>query len=85
MKIAVQIVREIGITFGVVINRDTNSYTMIDEYAGEENLVLLERIPFDRSIAEAYSEGKLFTETSPSWKIRFKKLAEKIISSSGVS
>ncbi|MDD3460131.1 ATP-binding protein [Mesotoga sp.] len=85
LKLAVQIVREMGIPFGVVINRDTNSYTMIDEYAGEENLVLLERIPFDRSIAEAYSEGKLFTETSPSWKIRFKKLAEKIISSSGVS
>ncbi|AFK06464.1 P-loop ATPase, MinD superfamily [Mesotoga prima MesG1.Ag.4.2] len=85
LKLAVEIVREMDIPFGIVINRDTGSYTLVDEYASEENFSVLERIPFDRGIAESYSEGKLFVETSPIWKARFKSLAERILSSAGVS
>jgi len=35
-------------------------------------------IPFDRSIAEAYSRGDILVETMPHWKERFRELHRKI-------
>lgn len=84
LKLALQIVREMKIPFGVVVNRDGGAYSMIDEFAREEKIEILEKIPFKREIAKAYSNGVLFTDVLPEWKERFERLYEKILKSSEV-
>lgn len=84
LELAVSIVREMEVPFGVVINRDNASYSKIDEFASRENIDILERIPFDREIARAYSEGVLFSDAFPEWRVRLEKMYAKILTSPGV-
>lgn len=84
LELAVSIVREMEVPFGVVINRDNASYSKIDEFASRENIGILERIPFDREIARAYSEGVLFSDAFPEWRVRLEKMYAKILTSPGV-
>jgi MinD superfamily P-loop ATPase len=47
-------------------------------YAEEEGLPVLMEIPFDRSIAEAYSRGQALVEAMPEWKAKFLALEQDI-------
>jgi MinD superfamily P-loop ATPase len=55
--LAVEVVRKLRIPFGVVINRATLGDNRVEEYCENENVRILMRIPFDREIAVAYSNG----------------------------
>jgi len=74
LKLAVEAVKLLEIPRGLVINRSDIGNDDVQTYAKMENLPILMEIPFDRSIAEAYSRGKLIVEEMPEWKERFKKL-----------
>ena len=43
-----------------------------------DELLIWDRAPFDRAIAEAYSKGQLVVEAMPEWRQRFIDLYEKI-------
>ncbi|MCD6159138.1 MAG: ATP-binding protein [Kosmotoga sp.] len=79
LKLAVEVVKEMNIPMGIVINRASDDYTMIEEFASSKNIPILEKIPFDREIATAYSKGFLFAEMKKEWFERFEKLYEKIV------
>jgi MinD superfamily P-loop ATPase len=78
LKLAVGVVRILGIAHGIVINRSDLGDTTVKEYAQKEDIPVLMEIPFDRQIAEAYSKGKLIVEELPDWKEAFVRLYEKI-------
>jgi MinD superfamily P-loop ATPase len=59
LKLAVQTVRELGIPFGAVINRDGIGNDEIYGYLKEEKIPLLAKIPHQRRIAELYSQGAM--------------------------
>ncbi len=61
LKLAVEMVREIGVPHGVVINRADIGNAEVEDYCHLEGLGILLRIPFDRNIATAYSRGELIT------------------------
>jgi MinD superfamily P-loop ATPase len=71
LKLAVDTVREIGIPFGVVINRVGVGEGRVHAYCAEENIPVLLEIPDDRRIAEAYSRGELVVEALPEYRERF--------------
>ncbi|MBN1937400.1 MAG: ATP-binding protein [Anaerolineae bacterium] len=79
LRLAVEVARdELGLPVGVVINRDGVGDRGVDEYCAVEDIPILMRIPLERRIAEAYSEGILLVEVEPAWLERFHKLYHQI-------
>ncbi|PKN35826.1 MAG: (4Fe-4S)-binding protein [Deltaproteobacteria bacterium HGW-Deltaproteobacteria-19] len=77
LKLAVETVRELGIPFGVVINRVGVGDDRVHAYCREEGIPILLEIPDDRRIAEAYSRGELIVEALPEYRDLFRGFIEK--------
>ena len=72
LRLAVQVARdEMGLPVGVVINRDGVGDRGVESYCAAEGIPILMRIPLDRRIAEAYSEGVSLVEVLPEYGARF--------------
>jgi MinD superfamily P-loop ATPase len=69
LKIAVDMVRELRIPFGVVVNRVGIGDDRVHAFCGRERISILQEIPDDRRIAEAYSKGCLIVEELPELRI----------------
>ena len=79
LRLAVEVARdELGLPVGVVINREGVGDQGVDEYCAAESIPILMRIPLDRRIAEAYSEGVSLIETLPAFRERFRELYRQI-------
>jgi MinD superfamily P-loop ATPase len=78
LKLAVEAVQLLGIPKGLVINRSDLGNDRVKEYAEQEALPVLMEIPFDRKIAEIYSNGRLLAEELPEWKTGFRDLFTRI-------
>ncbi len=76
--LAVEVLKKMGIKFGVVINRADVGDKKTDEYCAENNIPILMRVPFSRKIAEAYSRGVPVVEALPELKGEFIALIEGI-------
>jgi len=78
LKLAVEMIRELKLPFGVVINR----YDLGDRetllYCQRKGIGILAEIPDDRSIAEAYSRGEMICEVLPKYRQVFESLLGKI-------
>jgi len=59
LKLAVETMREIKKPVGVVINRYGIGNSDVEEYCRQSQIPVLAIIPFDRKIAEYYSNGQL--------------------------
>ncbi|MGW8284573.1 MAG: ATP-binding protein [Candidatus Deferrimicrobiaceae bacterium] len=77
LKLAVNMVRALGIPFGVVINRVGIGDGRIHSFCRSEQIPVLLEIPDDRRIAEVYSKGKLIVEALPEYNVLFESLLEK--------
>jgi MinD superfamily P-loop ATPase len=78
LRLAVEAMRVLGVTCGLVINRSDMGDDRVKAYAEAEELPVLMQIPFDRRIAEAYSRGEMLVEVMPEWKEKFLGLFERI-------
>ena len=78
LKLAVGAARILRIPCGLVINRCDVGNAEVKDYATKENLPILLEIPFDRRIAEAYSNGDMLVDVMPQWKKQFLLLYERI-------
>ena len=75
LRLAVEVARdELGLPVGVVINRDGVGDQGVDDYCATEGIPILMRIPLDRRIAEAYSDGGTLVETLPEYREQFQNL-----------
>jgi MinD superfamily P-loop ATPase len=77
LKLAVAMVRELAIPFGVVVNRVGIGDGRVHAFCREENIPILLEIPDDRRIAEVYSRGSLIVEALPEYRGLFESLIEK--------
>jgi len=79
LRQAVEVARdELGLPVGVVINREGVGDEGVDVYCDAEGIPILMRIPIDRRIAEAYSEGVLLVEELPEYREAFQELYSEI-------
>jgi MinD superfamily P-loop ATPase len=74
LKLAVETVREIGIQFGVVINKDGLGDDRLERYCEKEGIEILARIPHDRRIAEVYAKGEQVIDVLPEYHELFTNL-----------
>jgi len=78
LKLAVEMVRELGVRFGVAVNRTGTGDRAVFEYCTSERIPVLLEIPNERRIAHAYSRGELCVDAMPELKPLFAELYEKL-------
>jgi MinD superfamily P-loop ATPase len=74
LKLAVDMVRELKIPAGVVINRVGLGDDRVHAFCREQGIPVLLEIPDDRKIAEAYSRGELAVDALPAYHAHFENL-----------
>jgi len=77
LELAVDLAREIGLPFGVVVNRTGIGDGEVHDYCEREHIPSLIEIPNDREIALAYSRGRLATAALPWTRPLFSALFER--------
>jgi MinD superfamily P-loop ATPase len=78
LALAVEVVRELGIPYGVVINRVGVGNQEVEQYCHREGIPILLKIPLDRKIAVLYSKGIPLVEGMPRWREDFLGLFQDI-------
>jgi MinD superfamily P-loop ATPase len=78
LQLAVEVVRELGLAAGVVINRDGIGDQGVDDLCASEDLPILLRIPFQRSVAEGLARGKTLIDVRPEYRDRLRELARDV-------
>ena len=78
LKITVQVLKNLGVPMGVIVNRAGLGDRKVYEYCEKEDIPLLMEIPFDKKIAELYSRGVPFVTQMPEWKEKFQKILDTI-------
>lgn len=78
LKLAVEVMRILNQPFGIVINKDNQDSTMMEEYCRFERIPVLLKIPFNRQLAEAYSRGVPAVGVFQEMKITFQNLFDEI-------
>jgi MinD superfamily P-loop ATPase len=71
LSLAVEVVRKLNISCGVVINRIGIGGNEVEQYCHKEGIPILLRIPLDRNIAMLYSQGIPLIEGMPRWREDF--------------
>lgn len=79
LTLAVEVVRELDIPCGVIVNRANIGDDRVHQYCKSEHIEILLQIPMDRKIAEAYSDGIPLVEALPEYKEKFNNLFKEIL------
>ena len=74
LQLAVEVVRQLGLPLGVIINRSGIGNGRVRDYCRDQGLEILAEIPDDRRVAEAYSRGVMACEAIPEMKEIFLSL-----------
>lgn len=78
LRLAVEMVRELGVPFGVAVNRAGTGDRAVYDYCARERIPVLLEIPDDREIARAYSRGELALSALPGARPRLLMLHEQL-------
>ncbi len=78
LTLAVEMIRDLRIPFGVVLNRAGVGDSGVEEYCLREKIPILLTIPLNKEIARNYSRGIALVEGFPEWRPRFKELFNKV-------
>lgn len=78
LKLAVGILRELKLPFGVVINQVDLGDDRIHHYCSREKITVLMEIPHSREIAKLYSQGTLFLSKLSEYEQMFQDLFQSI-------
>jgi MinD superfamily P-loop ATPase len=80
LRLTVEVARdELGLPVGVVVNRDSVGDAGVDDYCAAEGIPILMRIPLERRIAAAISDGQSLVEALPEYRAAFRELYERIV------
>jgi len=74
LALAVEMVRELGVSCGVVLNRAGVGDNKVEDYCLKENIPILLQIPLDIEIARLYSQGIPLVEGMTTYRETFLKL-----------
>jgi MinD superfamily P-loop ATPase len=78
LSLAVEVVRELHIPSGVIVNRVGLGTDEVEQYCHREEIPIMLRIPLDRDIATLYSRGIGLVEGMPRWRQEFLGLFQDI-------
>lgn len=79
LDLAVKMVREMRIPFGVVINRDGIGDDEVLRYCKSNEIPVIGKIPEDRDVAVAYSTGKIAVDSLPNMRQHFESILKTVL------
>jgi MinD superfamily P-loop ATPase len=79
LSMAVDVVRELEIPFGVIVNRAGIGDDSVEVFCKKNDIPILLEVPFNRQIAELYSRGIPFVKEMPEWRQQFNDLYKHIV------
>ncbi|MDI9447602.1 MAG: ATP-binding protein [Pelotomaculaceae bacterium] len=75
LGLAIDVLKELGIPHGVVVNRSDPEFDhFARDFCREKGVRILVEIPDDRRVAEAYSRGELAYDALPEYRDSFREL-----------
>ncbi|MBN1588571.1 MAG: ATP-binding protein [Pirellulales bacterium] len=80
LKLAVEMVRVLKLPMGVVINRAGSAGEETLAYCAAKHIPILQEIPDDRRLAEAYSRGLMACDALPDYESLFANLLKSVCS-----
>ena len=83
LKLAHEAFTPMGKPMAVVVNRAGLGDDSLYDYCREKDLAIVTEIPYSRRIAEAYSTGRLITDTADDYRTQFINLAQKAMEMAG--
>jgi MinD superfamily P-loop ATPase len=78
LRLAVEMVREMGLPHGIFINRADAGDDCVIQFCWEESIPLLGSLPDDRRIAEAYSRAEPVLDVTPDVRPRLRQALQAI-------
>jgi MinD superfamily P-loop ATPase len=78
LGLAVDMVRQLGLPLGVIINRSGIGDDRVRDFCREQRIPVLLEIPDDRRIAEAYSRGMRIVDALPEYRAPFERLLREL-------
>jgi len=75
-KLSVDVLKQMELPFGLVINRDGMGDDSLLRYAEKEGITVLARLPHSREAARAYSTGGILIEEMPEFAEQYQNMAE---------
>ncbi len=78
LRLIVELVREMNIPAGVVVNRDMASDGALERFCTDANLAILMRIPMERDIGQALAAGESLIAVRPEYTVALRNLFERI-------
>ena len=78
LTLAVEMVRALGLSFAVVINRADVGDGETKRYCAAQRIGILAEIPDDRQVAEAYSRGEMVCEAIPRYRDLYGELLSRV-------
>lgn len=79
LQLAIATIQEVGLPYGVVINKEGMGDDRVEIYCHENNIPILAKIPFDREIAIIVSESKILVDEKPEYKKLFESMWEQML------
>jgi len=79
MKMVVEMLREMNIKFGVVINKAGLGNNEIYEYLDQEHIELLDEIRYDREFAKYYAKGIIISKESEYYQSKIHSIIQKVL------
>ncbi len=78
LKITVELLNEISIPFGIIVNKDGLGNNDIYDFIQNNNIELLGKIPFSKSYAGNYSKGELLQIIPPEMENTYLQITKKL-------
>jgi MinD superfamily P-loop ATPase len=79
LRLAVEMTRNLELSFGVVINRSDSGDDAVRRFCASQGVPVLAEIPEDRRLAEAYSRGQPAVSTLPEMRGLFQELGGRLL------
>lgn len=78
LALTVDALKKLDIPMGIVINRADSGKGIIDKYADQQGIEIMQRIPFSREAAKVCAKGLFLVDELPEMKLLFQDLYLKI-------
>ena len=79
MDIVARTLRNLHTPYSVIVNKDVEGNTIIDEYCRENNIDIIGRLPLSMNIAREYANGQLIVKNIKGMDTLFEQLLDTII------
>lgn len=78
MKLVVELLKEMAIPFGVIINKAEGEYREIEGFCRNNSIEILGKLPFSKEIAKSYSKGEIIPEALPEYRKVFEDILKRV-------